>query len=442
MVRGKAKIATIVLFLLIFINLTVVYAAGDRTTPYRAWTNHQFTLQQYGFDTSKKVELQLLEFYKGTQANSMISSESSYNKIPASDEEWLLMKFNMKYVSGPEQSLSASDIIFSDTGFYTKNGVAISPLETAYFSRDLNGLGEFDVSFYPGGQSVVWYGILVKKTVGYPLIRIGTGYDSTEYSTIYKWFSTEPNEKAQQFVTRLYQLSLNRNPDAVGLNYWMDELISKTQSGADAAHNFIFSPEFIAKNVTDGQFIDIMYKAFFDRGADDGGKAYWMDKLNSGMSRLYVFSCFVNSSEFSNICTSYGIERGTIKLTKPADVHPEVAAFTYRFYDKCMGRKPDDLGLNYWVDKLVKGESTGASISQDFVFSPEFISKNLSNTDFVSIMYRVFFNREPDSAGQTYWVNTLKAGKSRIDVLSGFVSSKEFATICNSYGIQVGTIKK
>ena len=261
----------------------------------------------------------------------------------------------------------------------------------------------------------------------------------TTNTTVYaRWTESDNSKVVGNFVVRFYQQCLNREPDSTGLNFWKDKLLSKGGTGADLASNFILSTEFANKNVSDDVFIDIMYKTFFDRVSDNGGKTYWTDKLNSGISRLYVLSCFVNSAEFSNICTGYGIERGTIKLTKPADMHPEVAAFTYRFYDKCMGRKPDDLGLNYWVDKLVTGQSTGADISKDFVFSPEFKAKNLSNTDFTKVMYSVFFNREADIYGQTYWVNSLNAGKSRLEVLSGFVNSKEFATICINYGIKVG----
>ncbi len=242
------------------------------------------------------------------------------------------------------------------------------------------------------------------------------------------------------FVTRLYQQCLSREPDTSGLNYWKDKLLSKTNTGADVADSFIFSPEFTAANVPDDKFIDIMYRTFFDRVGDGSGVSYWMDKFANGMSRLYVLSCFVNSAEFSSICGSCGISRGSIQLTEPADLYPEVTAFTYRFYDRCLGRKPDASGLNYWVKALTSGQTTGADISLGFVFSPEFTARNLSDSDFITVMYRVFFNREPDSGGQTYWVNILKAGRSRMDVLRGFVSSPEFASICSGYGIKPGKI--
>ncbi|MGH4120706.1 cell wall-binding repeat-containing protein [Clostridium sp.] len=193
MVKNKVKILSIVLFLLLFISVTAVYATGDRITPYSAMTNHQVTLQTYNSNTPKTVELQLLEFYNGTEANTIVSEENRFNKVPAYDEEWLLMKFNMKYVNGPYELLNASDIIYSGSNFYKKDGEIIAALDTPSFIHNLKGLGQFNVSLYPGEQSVVWYGILVKKNVGYPLVKIKSGYDSTTDSTIYSWFSTDPS---------------------------------------------------------------------------------------------------------------------------------------------------------------------------------------------------------------------------------------------------------
>ncbi|MEH7417299.1 fibronectin type III domain-containing protein [Neobacillus drentensis] len=190
------KYRILFLFVLFFIMLstkidTVFASVGDRATPFNAWENHRFTFQEYEWDSPKVIELQLKEMYKGEQANAIVADENMFNEVPASDEEWLLMKFNLKYVSGPEEPLYASDVIWTGQSFYTASGQKLSP-ESASFSNERDGYGEYDVELYPGSQSEVWYGILVKKTVGYPYIRIANGYNSSTYQTIYKWFSTNP----------------------------------------------------------------------------------------------------------------------------------------------------------------------------------------------------------------------------------------------------------
>jgi len=263
-------------------------------------------------------------------------------------------------------------------------------------------------------------------------------YDAAGNVTAIRTVSVQPEVRA--FVSRFYTLCLNRQPDTGGLNFWVDQLLSGQQSGADVSRGFILSPEFVGSNVSDSTFLDIMYSTFFNRTADSGGKDYWQSQLDNGMSRLFILSSFVNSPEFNSVCDSYGITRGSIALTDPADRNPQVAAFVNRFYVLCMGRQADSSGLNYWVDQLVSGQQTGAQLSHGFIFSPEFTSKNLNNSDFITVMYRVFFDREPDSGGQAYWVGLLDSGTSRLEVLAGFVGSNEFAALCSSIGIPVGVI--
>lgn len=352
-----------------------------------------------------------------------------------------------------------TDKVMANTTLYAKwttvkvTGVS---LDKSNLSLIVGQAAELIATINPSGdtnKSVTWtsdntsvaivdsLGKVTAKGYGTATINVKTadgGYTASCTVSV----NTIESKAIEDFVSGFYLLCLSREADQNGLEFWKDRLLSKVNTGADVANSFIFSPEFIGENVSDDAFIDIMYKAFFDREGDTGGKDYWINKLDNGISRLYVLSRFVDSSEFSTICNSYGIIRGEIQLTKPVDIYPEVTAFTYRFYEKCLGRKPDDLGLNYWVSNLVTGQSTGADISLGFVFSPEFIANNHSNTDFITIMYRVFFDREPDIGGQTYWVNSLNAGKNRLQVLTDFINSKEFATVCNNYGISVGTVKK
>ncbi|MCD8069324.1 MAG: DUF4214 domain-containing protein, partial [Lachnospiraceae bacterium] len=68
--------------------------------------------------------------------------------------------------------------------------------------------------------------------------------------------------------------------------------------------------EFTNKNLTDESFVEYLYEAFFDREADEAGKADWLNQMQSmGYSREDVFDGFVGSQEFDNLCRKYGITR-------------------------------------------------------------------------------------------------------------------------------------
>ena len=110
-------------------------------------------------------------------------------------------------------------------------------------------------------------------------------------------------------------------------------------------------------------------------------------------------------------------------------------AFVTRFYKHCLSRDPDQTGLDNWVADLRNGTLTGSDVAQGVVESQEFLNRNTSNGDYVTILYWAFFDREPDTAGYNNWLAQLNSGTSRGDVLNGFIYAQEFADLCDSYGI-------
>jgi LCP family protein required for cell wall assembly len=113
----------------------------------------------------------------------------------------------------------------------------------------------------------------------------------------------------------------------------------------------------------------------------------------------------------------------------------QLEAFVSRFYQLCLDRQPDQDGLNKWVGDLLTGSKTGADVAKGFVLSKEFIDKEYDNAIFVTILYRAFFDREPDSDGFNAWVSKLDNGTSRETVVDGFTHSQEFIDLCADYAI-------
>ena len=111
------------------------------------------------------------------------------------------------------------------------------------------------------------------------------------------------------FVTRLYDVCLDRAPDAAGLNDWTEQLWNHTKTGRDVAYGFVFSKEFTGKNYDDAAYVEYLYEAFFDRASDKEGKADWLKRMEQGWTREQVFEGFVGSEEFGKLCTYYGIAR-------------------------------------------------------------------------------------------------------------------------------------
>jgi hypothetical protein len=109
------------------------------------------------------------------------------------------------------------------------------------------------------------------------------------------------------FVTRFYQLCLDRDPDQGGLDDWVSSLKDGSRSGSDVAFGFVFSQEFLNRGTSSDQYLDVLYHAFFNRDPDSDGRDYWLSKLNSGAIREEVLNGFIYAQEFDNLCNEYGI---------------------------------------------------------------------------------------------------------------------------------------
>ena len=97
--------------------------------------------------------------------------------------------------------------------------------------------------------------------------------------------SATDNSDVEEFVTRFYELCLSRDPDSAGLDGWVSALINGTKTGSDVANGFVFSQEFINKNTTNEEYLQVLYEAFFNRQPDPAGLQGWFDALAGGSSR-------------------------------------------------------------------------------------------------------------------------------------------------------------
>ena len=238
------------------------------------------------------------------------------------------------------------------------------------------------------------------------------------------------------FVERLYTVALGRASDPAGKQNWIDAVTMRGETGADLARGFLYSPEFLNKDVSNEDFVKVLYRTFFNREADADGLNAWVNVLNNGESKENVIEGFINSSEWANLCLLYGI-RGGGTGTPTIEVEPnsQTIEFATRLYTTCLGRAADEAGMMAWARQLANQRDTGTGAARGFFFSNEFTGQNVSNAEFVNRLYRTFMGREADEAGFSAWVAQLDGGVSREEVFNGFAQSTEFARICASYGI-------
>ncbi|MBB3142099.1 DUF4214 domain-containing protein [Halomonas organivorans] len=98
-------------------------------------------------------------------------------------------------------------------------------------------------------------------------------------------------------LLRLYDAAFDRHADGTGLGYWLDR--QQRLDHSDIADAFVGSVEFqqLHHTIEDAAFIDLMYHNVLERDADASGRDYWLDQLAQGDSRGSVMVGFTESSE-------------------------------------------------------------------------------------------------------------------------------------------------
>ena len=242
----------------------------------------------------------------------------------------------------------------------------------------------------------------------------------------------------EDFVERLYVVALNRPSEPEGKAFWCEHVGNGDLNGAQCANEFLLSKEFNDRNLSDEDFLKVLYKTFFDRdaAADPDGFNFWMNSLKTE-GRDKVVDGFINSTEWCNICATYGVKSGATRA-KATIASKNAIAFAERLYTKCLGRDSETDGLNFWSLGLTNLELTGAQAAHEFFFSKEFNDHNFDNKELLTRMYRTFMGREPDEDGMNFWLNNMKNGMTKEDVFNEFVKSAEFTQICKDYAIDRG----
>jgi serralysin len=232
-----------------------------------------------------------------------------------------------------------------------------------------------------------------------------------------------PDVSAQVF--RLYQGILGREPDHTGHLAWTERLAVGDHDINDVVQGFMGSSEF--QSQFGGQdnegFVTLLYDNVLERSPDTDGLARWVSDLDGGLARSSVVLGFSESAEFRSKTAKDA--QDFAQSNSPSGWSDDV----YRLYQATLGREPDVTGFENWAGRLGSGMDY-LDVANGFVSSVEFQTtySDLSNAEFVSLLYDNVLERAPDDAGLANWTGRLDDGMAKVDVVRGFAQSSEFVS--------------
>ena len=138
-------------------------------------------------------------------------------------------------------------------------------------------------------------------------------------------------------IVRLYTAYFKRLPDYQGLMYWYGRMYPDSGAGLDlwqVADAFAQSEEFINTygQLNNTGFITRLYQNVLNRQPEPDGYAYWMGRLNSGMTRGEVMVGFSESAE-----------------NQQANVHSQMVTMVYV---GMLRRVPNSLEHSQWLAQI------------------------------------------------------------------------------------------
>lgn len=111
----------------------------------------------------------------------------------------------------------------------------------------------------------------------------------------------------RHFVERLYLNALDRPFDVAGRDSFVDLIMHQNGTGSDVVRDFLGSVEFANRNLNNEEFVNVLYKAFFNRVPTASEAATWTNALASGMTRAEIIEAFIASPEWAEVCAYYKI---------------------------------------------------------------------------------------------------------------------------------------
>ena len=181
----------------------------------------------------------------------------------------------------------------------------VSPIVSVYPISETNS-ETIDESVSPN-VSVEEISETISETVSVTVSDNSVSETISETSTQVLGAARDRRAIAESIVENLYNNVLNRASDAAGKSFWVNTILADENNIDMVVAGFVTSAEFTARNMSDDEFVALLYKTMFNRAPSASEKNLWMTALANGASRNAVVNAFVNSAESANAAAVYGL---------------------------------------------------------------------------------------------------------------------------------------
>src|SRR5690554_1461850 len=228
-------------------------------------------------------------------------------------------------------------------------------------------------------------------------------------------------------VARLYAGLLETTPSDQLIELWRSQY-DTALALTDKALTFLGQAGLPDPDSDPDAFFSQLYLDVLGREADDDGLAYWTGLLEQGRALSELLIEFTSSEEARDALQSL-LETALqgIDYSLPPGNGLSSEDSVDSIYRAILGREPDAEGRDYWIERLDAQDDPDdlSALIESFLVSDEFQQANaeLTDADYLAMLYLQVLGRVADSGGFAYWQGVLEQGGDRATVAEAFIES-------------------
>jgi len=108
-------------------------------------------------------------------------------------------------------------------------------------------------------------------------------------------------------------------------------------------------------------------------------------------------------------------------------------------FHQILERDIDDAGLAHYRERLTQGQQSVRDVVRELAHSPEykqrFIDTHPASPDQITLVFKQFLGRDPDSQGLETYKQQIAGGKKIDDVINDVISSQEYSDKFGDNGV-------
>ena len=162
------------------------------------------------------------------------------------------------------------------------------------------------------------------------------------------------------------------------------------------------------------------------------------EKILVDSTKHYINSFTINKE---TQCVEYVTSTGKVcEVSIYGEIPEATKEFVEMIYRKSIKRQATESEILFWSGELYNETKTVAQLVIELMNHQEFQQRKLSDREYVECLYDVLFDKK-DNENLEYWVEQLQKGSTRTYVLAKLCEMSEFIELCNSYGLEAGSIE-